>query len=510
MKTPVIALVVLQLPIAASAASFSQSFAFTGAEETFVVPRGVYVLDVDAVGGQGGAGFVGPGGAAARVRARLAVSPGDLLYVRVGGAGQPAAASGALGGFNGGGDSAGPAAGGAGGGASDVRTLPGSDGATLTSRLVVAAGGGGTGFGAIAPNAAGGAGGLPIGSPGTNNGTSTTASGGGGTANAGGAAAIGCTGGAGEAGSFGRGGGGDTYGGGGGGGYFGGGGGCNFNPNAGSGGGGSSFVHAGASDVAYVSGAGVAAHITLTWKLPDVTISDVVLIEGSRVATFTVGLSAPAPGDGVLFDVHTVDGTATAGQDYEATALTDVTLAAGMQQTTIDVPVLDDDESEGQETFQLVIDNVRGAATLDGVGQATVVNDDVLPLVSLFAPHEVVIDQDTQVTIGFEVVSSDEVTVSALTSNTDVVATDGLALGGDGALRTLHITPVAHAHGETTIGLSAGNATASMLLTVLPREATEPDEQPGDDSGCSATHPSAAPVAFVMFVCLLRRIRRRN
>lgn len=65
----------------------------------------------------------------------LAVSPGDVLNIYVGG--QP---SGEPGGFNGGG--AGDSLGAGGGGASDVRTA----GNTLNDRVIVAGGGGGGGI----------------------------------------------------------------------------------------------------------------------------------------------------------------------------------------------------------------------------------------------------------------------------------------------------------------------------------------------------------------------------
>jgi len=190
------------------------TFTSTGAEQCYVVPAGVSQLTTTAVGAPGGAGATGlgvvipgmlfsnaPGGAGgdgAVVNGRIAVTPGETLYVEVGGAGAPGQAITmdgpvfivAPGGFNGGGAS-GPSIGldgGGGGGASDVRTCSSSaascpgGGNTLTSRLLVAAGGaGGAGGGTFYGSGAnGGAGGLVGGDGGTGGPGDSTAGGGGG------------------------------------------------------------------------------------------------------------------------------------------------------------------------------------------------------------------------------------------------------------------------------------------------------------------------------------------
>jgi hypothetical protein len=112
-----------------------QTFSYTGAEQTFIVPAGVKRLTVIARGGAGAddesAGFVGfPG----RLYAVIRVHPGEKLYVFVAG-------SGAHGGFNGGGGGPGSA----GGGASDIR----GGGDKLKNRIIIAAGGGGNGFSSL-------------------------------------------------------------------------------------------------------------------------------------------------------------------------------------------------------------------------------------------------------------------------------------------------------------------------------------------------------------------------
>jgi len=207
----------------------SQTFTFTGSEQAFTVPTGVTSLVIHAYGAQGASGSGaggGVGGLGGYATGRLAVTPGETLYVYVGGQGNI---------FNLGG-TGGASGGGNGGGASDVR----QGGNTGGDRVIVAGGGGGGGaMGCLDDGSGdifGGAGGVGGGGAGGNGGTPSGGGGGfGGTAGAGGAAGLGCsyalgqpgssdgTGGAGDAGGLcqpggGGGGGGDMVGGGGGGG----------------------------------------------------------------------------------------------------------------------------------------------------------------------------------------------------------------------------------------------------------------------------------------------------
>lgn len=231
--------IVLTLAAGASpATATTKIFGYTGDEQTFVVPNGVHNLQVQLIGGAGGAGN-GQGGSAAELIGGLAVTPGETLYVEVGGNGEDSGEGGA-GGFNGG--AGGGAGAGGGGGASDIRLLPRAEGLFFDTRLIVAAGGGG---GAGGGENAGGAGGDAEESGGTSEGGNE--GGGPGTASAGGSGGFGCSlaGTSGELGFGGSGGAGfsTNSGGGGGGGYYGGGGGGGgCSAGGGGGGGGSSLL----------------------------------------------------------------------------------------------------------------------------------------------------------------------------------------------------------------------------------------------------------------------------
>ena len=123
----------------------SQTFTFTGAVQTFVVPPGVTSIFVEAYGGSGGDALTPAlGGLGGYAEADIAVTPGESLEVYVGGAGASLVTTTTPGGWNGGGgivECCGNGESGTGGGASDVRR-----GSSLSDRLIVAAGGGGGGW----------------------------------------------------------------------------------------------------------------------------------------------------------------------------------------------------------------------------------------------------------------------------------------------------------------------------------------------------------------------------
>jgi Glycine rich protein len=224
---------------AASAGATTQTFTYTGSEQTFTVPAGVSTVHVTAIGGRGGKAGA-QGGSPAEVQGDLAVKPGQLLYVEVGGEGGGGSGPVNPGGFNGGGAGAG-----GGGGATDVRTAPRSAGLFPDTRLIVAAGGGGSGSFGTEGAGPGGDAGEAGGSIPNNEGGGAGTAGSGGSGGSGGCefglpGELGLGGAGGNCESSGIGGGG------GGGGYFGGGGGgAGSSFGGGGGGGGSSLVPAG-------------------------------------------------------------------------------------------------------------------------------------------------------------------------------------------------------------------------------------------------------------------------
>ena len=123
------------------------TYEFTGSIQTFEVPEGVNQIFIEAWGAQGGDAwacggfFADDGGQGGYASGLLNVAPEEVYYIYVGGAGVGVQTSSNAneGGWNGGGDANQYAGGG--GGATDLRTVQGD----LSSRLIVAGGGGNEG-----------------------------------------------------------------------------------------------------------------------------------------------------------------------------------------------------------------------------------------------------------------------------------------------------------------------------------------------------------------------------
>lgn len=331
MRRLVLVAVIGTLGVAQSAAAETQRFGYTGGEQVFIVPSGVSSVTVDAVGGRGGAAKPGdpnvvPGGFGAHARATFAVTPGQRLYVSVGGNGGDGFAAPGAGGFNGGGQggtgNASPLYnhGGGGGGASDVRTGSRSDPLGAVKLITAGGGGGSAGSGVAGGAGAGGSAGSPGGNGFVAVGPCTPANGGApggfaspgqGGAGASIATSSPSTGETGGGGGFGTGGAGGAQsfpgggGGGGGGGLYGGGGGGggaaiypSLNPNCtpGGGGGGSSGFAAGAGNASLALDQTGVPSVTFAYTpaVPPVLVGNVLSLTDVSLTNraFRVG---PAP-----------------------------------------------------------------------------------------------------------------------------------------------------------------------------------------------------------------------
>jgi hypothetical protein len=294
------------------ASAATTTFDSTGAEQMFTVPAGVTSLNVVAIGAKGGNGAPsdtpsGAGGLGGRATGEIPVTPGQILFIEVGGNGTtPTAGAAGVAGFNGGGaggasgDATNGHGGGGGGGASDVRNVSATATGTLDSRLVVAGGGaGGGGNSGLAAGTGGGKGGAA----GTDGATGTA-----GTAGVGGKRATGTAGGlgggngtAGAAGTGGTGGSGAALvaagaGGGGGGGLFGGGGGgtgSGGGSSGGGGGGGASGFDPSATNTSTGADTTGVPKVTLTYPDNSFTIGKAKKNKKKGTAKLPVEVSGP-------------------------------------------------------------------------------------------------------------------------------------------------------------------------------------------------------------------------
>ncbi|HEY5837981.1 MAG TPA: Calx-beta domain-containing protein, partial [Pyrinomonadaceae bacterium] len=125
---------------------------------------------------------------------------------------------------------------------------------------------------------------------------------------------------------------------------------------------------------------------------PVLSINDVSTTEGdtgTKIFTFTITSTMPAPAGGITFDITTQDGTAqddnpaSEDNDYVANSTIGKTITAGTTSTTFAVTVNGDKLVEPNETFNVVISNASGGLAVigDDTGVGTIQNDDTPLLV---------------------------------------------------------------------------------------------------------------------------------
>jgi hypothetical protein len=108
-------------------------------------------------------------------------------------------------------------------------------------------------------------------------------------------------------------------------------------------------------------------------------VSNPILLEGdsgTKLAQFTVSLSRPSETT-ITLPYRTVDGTATAGEDYTPMSGT-LIFAPGQTTAAVNVPVIGDTRVEPSETFSLVVTPSAEITngTAGSTGQALILDDD--------------------------------------------------------------------------------------------------------------------------------------
>ena len=117
---------------------------------------------------------------------------------------------------------------------------------------------------------------------------------------------------------------------------------------------------------------------------PSLSIADGSAEEGDGTLELVVTLQIVALEDAVTVAYATSDGTATVGTDYTAASGT-LTFATDTRQT-VAVTLIDDADTEQDETFTVTLSNPQGATLGDASGTGTIENDDEPAVTVRFGP----------------------------------------------------------------------------------------------------------------------------
>ena len=195
---------------------------------------------------------------------------------------------------------------------------------------------------------------------------------------------------------------------------------------------------------------------------PLLSIDSVSVLEGDSGtvnAVFTVSLSILS-GKLITVDYATLDGTATAGEDYEQVSGT-LTFSPGQLTQTISVPVIGDLMDEDDETFFVQLTNAMNATIAVDEGAGVIVDDDDPPTISI---NNVTVTEgnvgsiNAVFTVSLSAASGRTVTVNYATA-------DGTATAG------ADYTPV-----SGTLTFAPGVTTQTIVVPVLGDTLDETDE----------------------------------
>ena len=194
---------------------------------------------------------------------------------------------------------------------------------------------------------------------------------------------------------------------------------------------------------------------------PVVSIADAAAREDAGSIAFTVRLS-PASGREASVRWRTGDGTATAGDDYEAVTGGTVTFAPGETERTLEVALLQDEVREGTaaETFTVTLSDPRNARLGAATATASIGDDEGPPGLSV---ADVTVAEDA---------GSATFTVTLAGSPSEDVTVDFEVVAGTAASGT-DFEPKS---GTLTFDRSAGETTATIVVNVVDDDAPEDEE----------------------------------
>lgn len=244
------------------------------------------------------------------------------------------------------------------------------------------------------------------------------------------------------------------------------------------------------------------ATIADTSAAPTLTINDVMASEGGT-AIFTVTLSA-ASAQTITVNFATADGNAMAPGDYMA-LMGVLTFTPGQTTAMISVPIATDVPQDAAEMFVVNLSGATNSTIADAQGQATIVDTSPAPPAppapsppappsnqapSLSGLGDRTIEESTStvftLNVADDATAAGLLSVTATSSNPDLLPASSIVIGGPDAARTLTLTPTPETTGQATITVmvSDGQLTsaAAAILTVT---AAPPPQPPTGLTGTS-------------------------
>lgn len=186
------------------------------------------------------------------------------------------------------------------------------------------------------------------------------------------------------------------------------------------------------------------------------SISDVVVAEDATSVSLVISQSITSTLESVV-DVVTVDGSATAPDDYVALFTTAV-IPAGSTAATVTIQLNVDEEAEPTESFSVRLEEATNADIADETAIVTILDDDIFPELGLQTAQANEVDGVLPFVVTLSSTSVQTVTVEYTTANGSAIAPD------DYLTRT------------GTLTISPGSVTATVEVVLVGDQIDEPNE----------------------------------
>jgi hypothetical protein len=247
---------------------------------------------------------------------------------------------------------------------------------------------------------------------------------------------------------------------------------------------------------------------------PLLSIADAFVAEGNsgtKVLTFTVSLSQAAA-VAVTYDIATANGTATAGVDYVANALSGQSIPAGQRSKTFSVTLNGDTTVEPNESLRVNLSN--GSVTIaDNQGTGILINDDgpTLSIADAGFVEGNAGSKDLLFTVSLSQVSAVDVTVEATagggtaTAGADYVAAWDVLTIPAGQLSQSFAVPVygdTAVEGNETFFVALSNATVSIADSQARATLTNDDGPTLSIGDASLSEPDSGSTMMTFTVTL--------
>lgn len=221
---------------------------------------------------------------------------------------------------------------------------------------------------------------------------------------------------------------------------------------------------------------------------PQISIQDVSANEGNSGNTplvFVVTLSNPSD-ETVSVTYSTKNGTAIAGEDYQAVTAQTITFAPGEVRKEIPINVIGDANREANETFTLELESATNADITTATATGTIQNDDTIPSLSVTNAS---IDEGGVLSFGVNLssASNEPITVEFATSDgtatlgdQDYTALTGsltFAPGETSKTVSIQTTADAKLEGDETLNLTLSNPNNATIATAQATGTIRNDDQ---------------------------------